>query len=161
MTPRTVVHQALLTMELSRQGYWSEYPFPSPGNLPQTGIEPRSPALQEDSLLSRPPVKSMEFDVVFNKLTDFLVFKILFSMLIGTHTQFYVCVCIYIYMYINVCTLFLLSYFSWIPFSLLFFPSTHISLPPYPQGKHVNHSICSYSNFFGAHIIVYTHMCLK
>ena len=37
-------------MEFSRQKYWSGYPFPSPGNLPNPGIEPGSPALQADSL---------------------------------------------------------------------------------------------------------------
>ena len=74
MTPWTVVCQALLTMELSRQEYWSEYPFPSPGDLSKSGIKPGSPALQEDSLLSRPPGKPKEFDVVFNKLADFFGF---------------------------------------------------------------------------------------
>ena len=39
----------------SRQEYWSGLPFPSPGDLPNPGIEPRSPALQADSLLSEPP----------------------------------------------------------------------------------------------------------
>ena len=42
----------------SRQEYWSGLPFPSPGDLPDPGIEPRSPALQVDSLLSEPPGKS-------------------------------------------------------------------------------------------------------
>ena len=37
-------------MEFSRQEYWSELPFPSPGDLPSLGINPRSPALQADSL---------------------------------------------------------------------------------------------------------------
>ena len=37
-----------------RQAYWSGLPFPSPGDLPDTGIKPRSPALQADSLLSEP-----------------------------------------------------------------------------------------------------------
>jgi len=37
-------------MRFSRQGYWSGLPFPSPGDLPNPGIEPRSPALQADSL---------------------------------------------------------------------------------------------------------------
>ena len=37
-------------MRFSRQGYWSELPFPSPGDLPNSGIEPGSPALQADSL---------------------------------------------------------------------------------------------------------------
>ena len=44
-------------MEFSRQEYWSGEPFPSPGNLPNLGIEPGSPALQVDSLPSEPPGK--------------------------------------------------------------------------------------------------------
>ena len=39
-------------MEFSRQEYWSELPFPSPGNLPNPGIKPKSPELQADSLPS-------------------------------------------------------------------------------------------------------------
>ena len=49
-TPWTVACQAPLTMGFSRQEYWSELPFPSPGHLPNPGIEPESPALQADSL---------------------------------------------------------------------------------------------------------------
>ena len=49
--------QAPLSMEFSRPGYWSGLLFPSPGVLPNLGIEPRSPALQADSLLSEPPGK--------------------------------------------------------------------------------------------------------
>ena len=55
--PRAVFLQAPSSMEFSRQEYWSALPFPSPGNLPNPGIEPRSPALQADSLLSEPPGK--------------------------------------------------------------------------------------------------------
>ena len=43
--PMTVVHQALLSMEFSRQEHWSGLPFPSPGALLDPGIEPESPAL--------------------------------------------------------------------------------------------------------------------
>ena len=43
-----------LSMEFSRQEYWSGWPFPSPRELPKPGIKPRSPALQADSLLSEP-----------------------------------------------------------------------------------------------------------
>ena len=50
-TPWTVVCQALLSMGFSRQESWSGLPFPSLGYLPNPGIEPRSPALQADSLL--------------------------------------------------------------------------------------------------------------
>ena len=56
-SPRTVARQASLSMEFSRQKYWSELPFPSPGDLPNPGIKPRSPALQADSLPSEPPRK--------------------------------------------------------------------------------------------------------
>ena len=54
--PRTVARQAPLSMEFSRQEYWSGLPFPSPGDLPYPGIKIRSPALQVDSLPpSEPP----------------------------------------------------------------------------------------------------------
>ena len=56
-TPWTVAYQAPQSMEFSRQEYWSGLSFPSPGNLPNPGIEPRSPALQADALLSEPPGK--------------------------------------------------------------------------------------------------------
>ena len=49
-TPWTVSHQAPLTMGFPRQEYWSGLPFPCPGNLSNSGTEPCSPALQEDSL---------------------------------------------------------------------------------------------------------------
>ena len=54
VTPWTVACQAPLSMEFSRQGYWNGLPFPSPGDLPDPGMEPMSPALQADSLLSEP-----------------------------------------------------------------------------------------------------------
>ena len=50
-------HQAPLSMEFSRKEFWSGLPFPFPGDLPNPGIEPRSPALPADSLLSEPPGK--------------------------------------------------------------------------------------------------------
>ena len=56
-TPLTVAHQAPLSMGFSRQEYWSGLPFPIPGDLPETGIEPGSPALLSDSLPSEPPGK--------------------------------------------------------------------------------------------------------
>jgi len=48
----------LLSMGFYRQEYWSRWPFTSPGDLPDPGIEPRSPALQADSLPSTPPRKA-------------------------------------------------------------------------------------------------------
>ena len=47
--PWTVARQAPLPMEFSRQEYWSGLPFPSPGDLSNSGIEPGSPALQANS----------------------------------------------------------------------------------------------------------------
>ena len=58
-TPWTVAHQAPPSMGFSRQEYWSGLPFPSPGYLPDPGIEPRSPALLVDALPSEPPGKSL------------------------------------------------------------------------------------------------------
>ena len=55
MTPLTVACKASLSVEFSRQECWSGLPFPFPGDLPDSGIEPGSPALQADSLLSEPP----------------------------------------------------------------------------------------------------------
>ena len=49
-----VAHQAHLSMEFSRQEYWTGLPGDSPGDLPHPGIEPSSPALQVDSLPSEP-----------------------------------------------------------------------------------------------------------
>ena len=51
----TVARQAPPSMGFSRQEYWSGLPFPSPGNLPNPGIEPTSPALEADALTSEPP----------------------------------------------------------------------------------------------------------
>ena len=68
MTPWTVTHQATLSMEFSRQEYWSGLPFSPPEALPNPGIERGSPALQANSLcrqvsvnlsLSTEPVKGV------------------------------------------------------------------------------------------------------
>ena len=50
VVPWTVAYQAPLSMGFSRREYWSGLPFPSPGDLPDPGIEPRSPVLQADAL---------------------------------------------------------------------------------------------------------------
>ena len=51
----TVAHKDPPSMGFSRQEYWSGLPFPSPGDLPNPGIEPRSPASQAEALTSEPP----------------------------------------------------------------------------------------------------------
>ena len=58
-TPWTVARQAPLSMEFSRQEYWSGLPFPSPGDLLDPGIKPGSPALQANSLPSESLVKPL------------------------------------------------------------------------------------------------------
>ena len=55
VTPWTVAHQAPPSMGFPRQEYWNGLPFTSPGDLPNPGIKPRSPALQTDALPSEPP----------------------------------------------------------------------------------------------------------
>ena len=58
-----VAHQVPLSMEFSKQEYWNGLPFLSPADLPNPGVEPGSPALQVDSLLSEPPGKSQNIKV--------------------------------------------------------------------------------------------------
>ena len=62
LTPWTIAYQTPLSMGFSRQEYCSGLPFPSPGDLPNPGIEPGSPALQADALPSEPPGKSLHKD---------------------------------------------------------------------------------------------------
>ena len=57
--PMNCSPQAPLSMKFSRQEYWSALPFPYPGDLPDPGIEPESPALQADFLPSEPPGKPL------------------------------------------------------------------------------------------------------
>ena len=67
-SPWTVAHQAPLSLGFFRQEYWSELPFPSPGDLPYPGVEPGSPPLQADSLPSEQIGKSIS--VCSCSLTD-------------------------------------------------------------------------------------------
>ena len=54
---KSVARQTPLSMGFPRQEYWSGLPFPSPGDLPNPGIEPGSPILQADGLPTEPPGK--------------------------------------------------------------------------------------------------------
>ena len=56
-TPWTITYQTPLFMGFSKQEYWNGFPFPSPGDFPDPGLKPRSPALQADSLQPEPPEK--------------------------------------------------------------------------------------------------------
>ena len=71
--PWTVVRPAPASMGFSRQEYWSGWPFPSPGDLPDPGSEPGSPALQADALLSEP------FSISINISFEILVQPYLYS----------------------------------------------------------------------------------
>ena len=77
-TPQTVVHQVPLSLGFSRQEYWSELPFPPPGDLPDPGFEPRSPTLQVNSLLSKPSGKPLNYwdSLLHNfSVADFVIFR--------------------------------------------------------------------------------------
>ena len=65
VTPWTVARQAPLLMGFSRQEYWSGPPFPSPGDLPNPGIKPVSPALAGKFFTTEPPEKPKEVYVSF------------------------------------------------------------------------------------------------
>ena len=71
-TPWTVACQALLSMGFSRQEYWSGLPFPSPGDLPDSGIEPGSPALEADALTSEPPGKPLLIKIILKFLMELI-----------------------------------------------------------------------------------------
>ena len=58
MTPRSIASQASLSLGFSRQEYWSGLPFPSPGDLPDSGIEPASPASASRFFPTEPPRRS-------------------------------------------------------------------------------------------------------
>ena len=75
-TPWTVAYQAPPSMAFSRQEYWSGLPFPSPGDLPNLRIEPRSSTLQADALPSEPPGKSSNYELyyIFKPFLDFVIF---------------------------------------------------------------------------------------
>ena len=87
MTSWTVAHQAPLYMGFSRQEYRNGLLCPPPGDLPNRGIKPRSPALQEDSLPSEPPGKPINGIVfpisfsdssllVYRKIANFYIFTL-------------------------------------------------------------------------------------
>ena len=66
--PWAVVYQAPPSMGFSGQEYWNGLPFHSPGDLPDPGIEPRSPALEADALTSEPPGKPHEDEIRLKEL---------------------------------------------------------------------------------------------
>ena len=63
LTAWTIARQAALSMEFSRQEYWSGLAFPPPGDLPDPGIKPGSPSLQTYSLLTESPGMYVKIDI--------------------------------------------------------------------------------------------------
>ena len=82
VTPWTAAYQAPPSMGFSRQEYWSGLPFPSPGDLPNPGIEPGSPEFQADTLTSEPQGK------LFNPFLP--LFFLMFCLPIDTLLPFYI-----------------------------------------------------------------------
>ena len=70
-TPWTVACQAALSMGFSRQEYWSGLPFPTPGDLPDPGIEPPTPALAGRFFTAKPPGKQAELQLTSFLKTDY------------------------------------------------------------------------------------------
>ena len=94
LTPRTVAHQAPLSMGFSRQECWSGLPFPLPGDLPDPGIElvsPSSPALAGRFFTTEPPGKPSFRSMAFNAATRKAAFHFAFpcfchcSLLLNTY----------------------------------------------------------------------------
>ena len=78
-------------MEFSRPEYWSGQPFPSPGDLPNPGIEPRSPALQADSLPAEPrgkPISAIKIQETVIPMTDNNVVQEQFSFIVGVNIKY-------------------------------------------------------------------------
>ena len=97
MIPRTAAYQAPPSMGFSRQEYWHGLPFPSPGDLPVPGIEPRSPALQTDALPSEPPGKPTCFRLVVKQVRIHSKKNIIFLLSSPTFYDFDVLFYIFIY----------------------------------------------------------------
>ena len=83
MTPWTIARQALLSVELSRPEYQNGLPFPSPGHLPNPGIEPGSPGLQIDSL--PPELLGKPRALLYSYFLDLLQFYLFFCFVLATH----------------------------------------------------------------------------
>ena len=73
-TPWTVAYQAPPSVGFSRQECWSGLPFSSPGDLPNPGIEPRSPALQADTLPSEPMISNWTLYMITQIVVIFVLF---------------------------------------------------------------------------------------
>ena len=85
-TPGTVAYQAPLSLGFSREEYWSGLPLPSPGDLPNPGIKPASPALADKFFTTEPPGKPSVFLLFFEAL----------SPICGNYVHMSLCMCVII-----------------------------------------------------------------
>ena len=88
MTPWTVAHQVPLSMGFSKQKYWSGFPFPSPGDLPNPGTKPRSltsPALAGGFFMTSATWKSVDYAQTFSNVLPIipLTFKLIDTMIMS------------------------------------------------------------------------------
>ena len=95
VTPWTIAYQVSPSMGFSRQLYWSGLPFPSPGDLPNPGIEPGSPALEADALTSEPPGKPyngkrvINFSLSISRNRKFTISLLLWTPVIGNSVLYW------------------------------------------------------------------------
>ena len=134
VTPWTVAHQPPLTMESPRQEYWSGLPFPSPGNLPDPGIEPMSRALAGRFFTIEQLGKPCFGHTWYYFLELFLIYECLFLSL------FFVLSCnIFSHILKNNTDIFLFAFFYilyhfqilWLPFPLCWFGSLAFLIKPF------------------------------
>ena len=109
-TPWTVAYQAPPTMGFSRQEYWSGLLFPSPGDLPNPGIEPGSPTLEADALTSEPPgmygiivaIKSKWLIIPFSIFVALLIFQMI-CILVSMSIKVSYCSCVIVCFSLYIC----------------------------------------------------------
>ena len=112
--PWTVAHQSPLSMEFSRQDYWSGLPCPTPWNLPDPGIEPRSPALRQilyhlsrqgsTNLVSKKINADFHLSDTAKYSTNNPQHRCLWHLpKLGNHTSRSVCINVYVFMHMCVC----------------------------------------------------------
>ena len=112
-TQWAVAHQSPPFMEFARQEYWSGLPFPSPGDLPNPGVKPRSPALQADALPSEPPGPCCHKWKHFFLFYDWVIFHP--AMKKNKYAIFHICIhtCICICIHTHTHTLHILHSVIW------------------------------------------------
>ena len=111
LTPWAVAYQAPRSVGFFRHEYWSGLPFPFPADLPDLGVEPGSPALQADALLTELPGKTLgisHFLEEISNLSHSIVFRYFFALV--TEEGFFVSPCYSLKLSIQMAVSFLFSF---------------------------------------------------